>query len=281
MKTIALIARPKKEDVAPLAMELMKALSGYRFLVESHLGAALGLPAASPDALSQESDLVVVLGGDGTLIHAARATRGREVPILGVNLGSLGFMTEFSAADAVASVQAFWAGETPVDSRMKLKCRLFRQDELIWEDEVLNDVVLTKGAMAKITAHEIWLDEAYMATYLADGIIFATPTGSTAYSLSAGGPIVHPAVDCVVVTPICPHALTQRPIVVPGEKVMSIRLTHPLQDVQLTVDGQQGYALSQGDRIEVQKSTHRVLLVRNPKRDYFGILREKLSWGER
>lgn len=280
MKTIALIARPKKDEAVALARELIAEFPEREFLVEPHLAEALGCPAASEPALAS-AELMVTLGGDGTLIHGARILRGRPVPIVGVNLGSLGFMTEIPVGEAITTLRQVFDGKAKVDSRMKLTCRLFRGDALVLEDEVLNDVVINKAALAKIAAHETWLDGAFVATYLADGVIFSTPTGSTAYSLSAGGPIVHPSVDCVVVTPICPHALTQRPIVVPGDQLMTVRLTSDLQDVFLTVDGQGGHALQKGDRLEVQKSPHRVLLVRNPSLDYFAVLRTKLHWGER
>lgn len=280
MKTIALISRPKKEEAVALARQFISAFPEQRFLVEPHLAEPLGIAASTDEALAT-AGLAIVLGGDGTLIHAARVIKGRAVPLLGVNLGSLGFMTEIPVPEAVNTLRAVLDGKGQVDSRMKLDCRLFRGDELILQDEVLNDVVINKSALAKIAAHETWLDGAFVATYLADGVIFSTPTGSTAYSLSAGGPIVHPSVDCVVVTPICPHALTQRPIVVPGDQVLSVRLNSDLQDVYLTVDGQVGHALKKGDRIEVQKSVNRLLLVKNPQMDYFAILRQKLHWGER
>ena len=212
MKTIALIARPKKEEAVAVARELIAAFPDRRFLVEPHLGQPLGLPSVSNEELLHAAELAVVLGGDGTLIHAARVLRGRPVPIMGVNLGSLGFMTEIPVAEAVVTLRSVLEGKAMIDSRMKLDCRLYREETLILEDEVLNDVVINKSALAKVASHETWLDSAFVATYLADGVIFSTPTGSTAYSLSAGGPIVHPSVDCVVVTPICPHALTQRPI---------------------------------------------------------------------
>ncbi len=281
MKTIALIARPKKPEAIAVARELIDAFPGQRFLVEPHLGDPLGIASTGNEELSQTAELAIVLGGDGTLIHAARVLRGRPVPLMGVNLGALGFMTEIPVAEAVSTLRQVLDGKAKIDSRMKLDCRLYREEELILEDEVLNDVVINKSALAKIAAHETWLDGAFVATYLADGVIFSTPTGSTAYSLSAGGPIVHPSVDCVVVTPICPHALTQRPIVVPGDQVMSVRLASDLQDVYLTVDGQVGHPLKKGDRIEVQKSAHRLFLVRNQQLDYFAILRQKLHWGER
>ncbi len=280
MKTVALIARPQKEEAVTLAKELIAAFKELTFLTEEHFAPALGLKASDHAALAA-ADVAIILGGDGTLIHGARVLRGRPVPIVGVNLGSLGFMTEIPVSEAVQTLRQVLEGKANIDSRMKLHCRLYRGDKLLLEDEVLNDIVINKRALAKIAAHETWLDGAFVATYLADGVIFSTPTGSTAYSLSAGGPIVHPSVDCVVVTPICPHALTQRPIVVPGDQLLSVRLTSDLQDVYLTIDGQAGQPLQKGDRIEVHKSPNRVQLVRNLSRDYFSILRAKLHWGER
>jgi NAD+ kinase len=280
MKTVALISRPQKEEAIALAKELIAAFPDHTFLVEPHIATALSVKSSTNEELGA-AELAVILGGDGTLIHGARIFRGKPVPIVGINLGSLGFMTEIPVSEAVATLKLVFDGKAKIDSRMKLTCRLFRGDTCLLEDEVLNDVVINKSALAKIAAHETWLDGSFVATYMADGVIFSTPTGSTAYSLSAGGPIVHPSVDCVVITPICPHALTQRPIVVPGDQPLSVRLTSDLQDYFLTIDGQSGHPLQKGDRIEVLKSPNRVLLVRNSTLDYFAILRTKLHWGER
>ncbi|MDP3237339.1 MAG: NAD(+)/NADH kinase [Myxococcales bacterium] len=281
MKTIALIAKPKKDEAAQLARQFKLAHPTLDFLVEGHFAEQLGWVATGPAELRERAELVIVLGGDGTLIHAARLLRGRPVPILGVNLGSLGFMTEVPVADALTVLESVLKGQAQITSRMKLSCKLVRDGKTVLEDEVLNDIVIAKSALAKIADHETWLDGAYVATFKADGVIFATPTGSTAYSLSAGGPIVHPSVDCVVVTPICPHALTQRPIVVPADQPLRVQLTSEVSDVFLTIDGQVGQALKLGDRLEVMKSPARVQIVRNPHLDYFGILRTKLHWAER
>jgi NAD+ kinase len=189
-------------------------------------------------------------------------------------------MTEVPVTEAFNMLDSVLASKAHIDSRMKLSCRLFRGDTLMLSREVLNDVVINKSALARINDLETFLDSAFMATFKADGVIFATPTGSTAYSLSAGGPIVHPSIDCVVVTPICPHALTQRPIVVPGDQTLTVKVS-ALRDVFVTFDGQEGHPLEKGDRIEVQKSANRVYLVRNPSLDYVTILRQKLHWGER
>ena len=190
-------------------------------------------------------------------------------------------MTEIPAMEVFGALDAVLASRARIDSRMKLSCRLYRHEKLLLSHEVLNDVVINKSALARITDLETFLDSAFMATFKADGVIFATPTGSTAYSLSAGGPIIHPSIDCVVVTPICPHALTQRPIVVPGDQTLTVRLNGAVSDVYVTFDGQEGHPLEKGDRLEVQKSANRVYLVRNQSLDYLAILRQKLHWGER
>ncbi len=281
MQTIALVAKPGKPEAATLAQQLKERYPSLQWLVEKHFGEQLGWPSVNDDTLSEKAELVIVMGGDGTLIHAARLLKGRPVPILGVNLGSLGFMTEIPVHEAFTALDSVLASEARIDSRMKLTVRLFRDEKLELQDEVLNDVVINKSTLARINDHETWLDAAFMANFKADGVIFATPTGSTAYSLSAGGPIVHPSIDCVVVTPICPHALTQRPIVVPGDQTLTVKLTGAVGDLFVTFDGQEGHSLKKGDRLEVLKSANRVFLVRNPSLDYLAILRQKLHWGER
>lgn len=281
MKTVALVG---KKDMPPAVLELAREIRArhpeLRLLLEKPLASAMGEPA-SPEVELRAADLMIVLGGDGTLIHAARLLQGRQVPILGVNLGSLGFLTEIPRAELFPMLAATLAGQATIASRMKLACRLYRDGQLLMEDEVLNDVVINKGALARIADHETWIDGRLVTLYKADGVIIATPTGSTAYSLSAGGPIVHPSLDCVIITPICPHALTQRPIVVPGDQVIRIVLKSETADVYLTIDGQTGQGLRTGDRIEVQRSPNRVLVISNPGMDYFAVLRTKLHWGER
>lgn len=281
MNTLALVGKKGKPETLALAREVARRFTDRKVIAEPHLAESLGWPVVPLEKLANDADLVVVLGGDGTLIHAARVLRGRSAPILGVNLGSLGFMTEVRQDEFFDILAEVLAGRFKVDSRMKLSCRLWRGADLILEDEVLNDVVINKGALARIAAHETIIDSEYVTTYYSDGIIVATPTGSTAYSLSAGGPIVHPALDSVIVSPICSHALTPRPIVVPPDRTIQISLKSETVDVYLTLDGQSGHALQSGDRIEVQRSPHRTFLIRNPRMGYFAILRQKLHWGER
>lgn len=280
MKTIALVAKPGNPEAVALALQVCKRFSDRTFVAEKSLATQLGWKVPTDDELSQ-ADLMVVLGGDGTLIQAARLLKGRPAPILGVNLGSLGFLTEVPKTDVIAVMESIFAGDFKTTSRMKLKCRVYRGGQLLIEEEVLNDLVINKGALARIADFETWMDGDFVATFKADGIICSTPTGSTAYTLSAGGPIVYPSVDCVIVTPISPHSLTQKPIVVPGDQIIRIVLKHRVEDVWVTIDGQVGQPLSVGDHIEVVRSPNRVHLVKNPSLGYFGILREKLRWGER
>jgi NAD+ kinase len=231
----------------------------------------------------RSADLVLVLGGDGTLIHAAALLAGRPAPILGVNMGSLGFMTEVPQAELYQALELVLAGRAEVSERMKLRVHLHRggrADRLEVDREVLNDAVIAKGALSRMAELEVTFSGQYVTTYKADGVIVATPTGSTAYALAANGPIMFPSMRGVILAPICPHTLTQRPIVVPDDQAVNIVLTGE-SEVYVTLDGQLGLPIQRGDRIQVKPSHNRVLLVRNPNIDYFGILRAKLRWGER
>ncbi|RPH68666.1 MAG: NAD(+) kinase [Myxococcaceae bacterium] len=281
MKTVAVVVKRGSVEAVALAQQVRARHPELELLAEPELAAATGWPSTAPEEIARRAELILVLGGDGTLIHAARTVRGRSVPILGVNLGSLGFLTEVPRSDVFARLAEVLAGRARLHTRMKLACRLHRSGKVVVEDEVLNDVVINKGALARIADHEVSLDGQFMTTFKSDGVIIATPTGSTAYALAAGGPILHPALECAVVAPICPHALTQRPFVVPGDQVVNVVLRSPVADVYLTLDGQTGHALQQGDRLEVWRSPNRSVLVSNPNIDYFGILRQKLHWGER
>ena len=281
MKTVAVVVKRGSAEAVALAKEVRARLPELDLLAEPALAEATGWPVTTPEEIGRRAELLLVLGGDGTLIHAARMVRGRAVPILGVNLGSLGFLTEVPRTEPYPRLAEALEGRAQLHTRMKLACRLHRDGKVLLEDEVLNDVVINKGALARIADHEVSLDGQYMTTFKSDGVIIATPTGSTAYSLAAGGPIVHPALECALVTPISPHALTQRPFVVPGGQVVNVVLRSEVADVYLTLDGQAGHAMQRGDRLEVRRSPNRTVLVSNPNIDYFGILRQKLHWGER
>ncbi len=281
MKTLAVVAKKGSAEAAVLARRLRQRHPELTLLADPDFAAELGWPVASQEEVAARAELVVVLGGDGTLIRAARLLGGRPVPILGINLGSLGFMTEVPATEGLDVLDEVLAGRGSVQQRMKLGCRVVRRGAVAVEDEVLNDVVINRGALSRIADHETRIDGKLIATFKSDGLIVATPTGSTAYALAAGGPIVHPGLDCALIVPICPHALTQRPLVVPGDQVVSIHLGDEAADVYVTFDGQSGHALLAKDTLEVRRSPNRVLLVSNPRLDYFAVLREKLHWGER
>ncbi|MGE6757404.1 NAD(+)/NADH kinase [Corallococcus interemptor] len=281
MQTLVIVAKRDTPQAVALAAEIQQRHPALTVLADRALAHALNWPRIEDRELASRADLVVVLGGDGTLIYAARLLGGRNVPIIGVNLGSLGFMTEVSVEELFSRLDDVLAGNFHVDSRMKLSCRLLRGGKVLIEDEILNDVVINKGALARIADHETSIDGVPITTYKSDGVILATPTGSTAYSLSAGGPIVHPSVDCTILSPICSHALTQRAIVVPADRTIRVTLKSETADTYLTLDGQTGHSLQGGDCIEVVRSPNRVALVRNPRVAFFTILRQKLHWGER
>jgi len=244
---------------------------------------AKGVEVLTDEAtIGRDADLVVVLGGDGTLIHAAALLDGRAAPILGINMGSLGFMTETPQSEMYPMLDTLLAGGATMSPRMKLRVHLHRggSPERALDTEVLNDVVISKSPFSRMAELDVRCSHQYVCTFKADGVIVASPTGSTAYALAAMGPILFPTMRGVVLAPICPHTLTQRPLVVPDDETLDIVLMNDAETF-LTLDGKKGPALERGDRVQVKQSYNRVLLVQNPKIDFFGILRSKLRWGER
>ena len=226
-------------------------------------------------------DLVVVLGGDGTLLSVARLIRSGDVPILGVNLGGLGFLTEITLDELYPVLSAVLSGNYRASRRMLLQVIVRRGGETIAEDIVLNDAVMTKAALARIVDLEVFVEQEYVTTYRADGLIISTPTGSTAYGLSAGGPILFPTMHALLLVPICPHTLTNRPLVLPEEVGVRVILNSQNEDVYLTLDGQVGFPLQYRDQVEVCRSDREITLIASPKKNFYEILRSKLRWGER
>jgi NAD+ kinase len=244
---------------------------------------ARGVAVTTDEAdIGKTAELVLVLGGDGTLIHAATLLEDRAVPILGVNMGNLGFMTEVPQSELYTALEEVLAGAARVSERMRLRVHLHRNGthERAVDVQVLNDVVIAKGALSRMVELEIRCSGTFVSTLRGDGIIVATPTGSTAYALAAAGPIMYPTMRGVILAPICPHTLTQRPLVVPDDENIEIWIRND-SEMYLTLDGQKGLKLARGDRVQVKQSQNRVLLVRNPRIDFFGILRAKLRWGDR
>jgi NAD+ kinase len=225
--------------------------------------------------------MIIVLGGDGTLLSVARLVGDHEVPILGVNLGGLGFLTEITLEELYRVLERVVQGDFVTDERVVLNAAVIRRGERMVEFTVLNDAVINKGALARIVDLETTINGEYLTTFKSDGLIISTPTGSTAYNLSAGGPIVYPSLHCIIITPICPHTLTNRPIMIPDDVEIRAMLKTKQQEVILTLDGQQGFTLEFEDVVEVRKAEGRILLIKSPYRHYFEVLREKLKWGGR
>jgi NAD+ kinase len=248
-------------------------------------GSGAGAKSHSRDEIPRHVDLIVVMGGDGTLLSMATriAAAGRDIPILGVNFGSLGFLTEIRIDELYPALQSVVDGTASIDQRAMLEADAYRSREPFDSRIVLNDVVFTKGALSRIIELSVSVSTGLVTKVKADGLIIASATGSTAYNLAAGGPIVHPRVDAIGITPIAPHTLTNRPIVIPGSETIEVRpnLNVGADEIFVTYDGQAGYPLQKGDMVAVRKSERCLRLVRAPARTYFEVLREKLKWGER
>jgi len=240
-----------------------------------------GTHGLAEDELAAAVDLLVVLGGDGTFLHGTALVADRNVPILGVNLGSLGFLTAFSREEAERATLAALRGELPIQERMRLEVTLLRADGTREVRSALNDCVVNQGAIARLLDLEALLDGTRITIYKADGLIIATPTGSTAYNLAAGGPILTPDLQALVITPICPHTLTNRPLVAPGGSRVTVLVGRQAEAVVLTIDGQLARQLEPGDRIEIQRAARPLRMVVSPARGAFDVLRQKLHWGER
>ncbi len=277
VRTVGLCVKPRSREAAVAAHELAQWLEarGVAVLMDSALSAA-GHARAT---LAEKADLLVVLGGDGTLLAVARETGGRPVPILGVNLGTLGFLAEFAPAEERGVLERVLRGDYETVARMRLDVRALRGEQELLRAHALNDAVVTRSELSRMIDLEAAADGLPVTTYHGDGLIVATPTGSTAYTLSAGGPILVPGARVYVVTPICPHALAQRPLVLPEET--RLRLTVKPRDgaAQLTVDGQIGVSLADCDQIEIAVSKHPAHFVASPFHSHFEVLRTKLGWG--
>jgi len=283
-KTAAIISRPDRSQVAQVIPQLLAwfAEHGYRVIVDEET--AKYTPGQEtvprPEMGTRRLDLVVVLGGDGTLLSAARVTAAVDVPLLGVNLGSLGFLTEVPIQSLYDMLDAIAEGRAAVEHRSLMQCQLLRGDTVRGSYLVFNDAVVNKTALARLNNYDLYVDKAFVSSYRADGMIVATPTGSTAYSLSAGGPVLMPTVNAFVITPVAPHALTHRPLVVPDSVEIEILLRSEEEVAYLSLDGQPGLDLRDGDRVRCRRSEHQVTLFRTGL-DFFHVLRSKLKWGER
>jgi NAD+ kinase len=283
-QTIGIISRPRRSNLAVVVPPLLKWLEahGIKTLLDEETASCLpnGSKGENRTRVADASQLLLVLGGDGTMLAAARLAAPRGIPILPINMGSLGFLTSFTLQELHPALDDTLEGRFSLSERVMIRAELHRAGKVIDDQQVLNEVVINKGALARMIEVELTIDADFVCRYRADGLIVASPTGSTAYSLSAGGPIVHPAVESFVITPICPHTLSDRPLVVRDTSSVDLRLSGDTESVFLTLDGQRGIPLQPTDLVRVSRAKQLLKLIQPPKKSYFEILRNKLKWGE-
>jgi NAD+ kinase len=281
---IGIITKPNEPRAAELAAHIADWAADHEinlFVNDRVKDLPPGTFSASARELADHCDVLMALGGDGTMIATARLVSGRGTPVLGVNLGTLGYLTEFSVEDAIPALESVIRGEYEIDCRIMLDWQVIRDGDRVGAGSTLNDVVVNKSALARIIDIDFTVGPHYVTTYRADGLIIATPTGSTAYNLSAGGPIVAPGAEVVTISPICPHTLTNRPLVLPDYAEIKLRINTREQEVMLTSDGQTGMPLMADDRVMIRKSAKTFNTISAKDRDYFQILRNKLKWSGR
>ena len=283
-RNIGIISRPRRSNLSEVAPPLLSWLQGRGIHVayDQETASSLAEPSEgrSREQVAAASELLLVLGGDGTLLAAARVAAPRGIPILPINMGSLGFLTSFMLEELYPALEDILAGRLTISERVMLHAELQRGDKILDKQTVLNEVVINKGALARMIELELSIDQDFVCRYRADGLIVASPTGSTAYSLSAGGPIVHPSVESFIITPICPHTLSDRPVVVGDTSIIEVKLSAGTESVFLTLDGQKGIPLQATDRVRISRAQQLLKLIQTPNKSYFQILRNKLKWGE-
>ena len=288
IKRIGIVLKPNQPDALRTVCELVTWLNergitlvGTPELERDRIQNETGCPVdqSPPEDLAGNVDLILVLGGDGTMIATARMLGEREVPVLGINYGGLGYLAEFRIEEIYQALESILSGNFRLDKRVMLGVELRRGGELITRNRVLNDVVINKSALARIIEIDAYLNQHFVNSFRADGLIISTPTGSTAYNLSAGGPVIFPSMNAVVITPICPFTLSNRPIVVPDDATIELLLKTDQEEVTLTLDGQVGFSLNVEDRVIIRKSGVTFNLVQPSNRNYFDVLRDKLRWG--
>lgn len=282
IKKVGIIANIAKEKSSEYTASLREWMigRGLEVYLEEGIAAKIGgLPGVERRKLWSIVDLIVVFGGDGTILRTARLVRERDVPIVGINLGVFGYLTEVNLDEMYSAMEVILAGEFQVEKRMMLDVEINGGEETFLEGSVLNDVVINRGNLSRIVELETTVDDRYMTTFKADGLIISTPTGSTAYSLSAGGPIVFPELYSIIINPICPHTLTNRPIILPENAEIKVTLRTMEKGANVTLDGQVSFTVKSGDTVTIRKSRHITTLVSSPHRGYLEILRTKLGWG--
>lgn len=284
IKTVGIISKPDSSQAFSVVPELCRWLRDRNIEIRCDTETAKyaeGIHGIPREQVPDGTQFIIVLGGDGTLLSAARAVEGREIPIFAVNLGGLGFLTAITVDNLYPELEQALAGNYRIGARRMIQCELQRGGRTISTYQALNDVVLTKAALARMIDVEARVEQHFVCRYKSDGLIVSTPTGSTAYSLSAGGPILFPTVSCFSLTPICPHMLTNRPVIVPDTFTVDLYNLASDNDAMLTIDGQVGEPLQEGDHVLCHRSEYAVHLIRPPTLMFFDVLREKLKWGER
>lgn len=282
-KSIGILTKPKFPEVKATLQAVVNWLRDRKIdVILDNTSASLlnERGGVQKTQLAQKADVLLILGGDGTMLNAARLAGERGIPILGVNMGGLGFLTEVRLEHLYPSLERVFANEYVLDERLMLGTRIHRHGETVAQGVVLNDVVISKGTLARMIELRIAIQGQFVTNLRGDGLIVSTPTGSTAYSLSAGGPIINPAVRSLILAPICPHTLTHRPLIVPNDVEIEVSLTSKDEGAMATLDGQVGVAMTQGDTVVLKVSEHRTRLIRFPESSYYGVLREKLKWGD-
>lgn len=282
-KSIGILTKPKFPEVKATLQAVVTWLRARNIdvILDTTSAGLLGESGGvQKTQLASQAGVLLVLGGDGTMLNAARLAGERGIPILGVNMGGLGFLTEVRLENLYPSLERVFANDYVLDERLMLKTHVHRHGETVAQGVVLNDVVISKGTLARMIELKISIQGRFVTNLRGDGLIVSSPTGSTAYSLSAGGPIVNPAVHSLMLTPVCPHTLTHRPLIVPANAEIEVTLTSKDDGAMATLDGQVGVAISQGDTIEIKISEHRSRLIRFPETQYYEVLREKLKWGD-
>jgi NAD+ kinase len=284
LERVGIVVKQRAKDAGSVVRTLgkwLKERSIEPFVEDSFSSRIPGATSFAIERIPKDLSMIVVLGGDGTLLSVARAMRSKQIPILGVNLGSLGFLTDVALKNLYSTLESILAGEAVLDTRMLLDAALTRKGDTVASEHVLNDVVITKGAIARIIELAVEIERQFVAVIRADGLIVSTPTGSTAYSLAAGGPILHPNLDAMILTPICPHTLTYRPVVIRDNVEIDLALRGDPGEVYVTFDGQTSEPMQPGDVVRVWKSRYSLKLVSLPEKNYFQVLRHKLRWAER
>lgn len=283
-KTIGILSRPRRAAIADIVPQLLVWLKerGVTPVIDAETANTMnrGGIGKTRHQIVQEADLLLVLGGDGTILAAAREAAPHGIPVLPVNLGGLGFLTSFTLEELYPALEDALAGRAAISERVLLLAERTHNGNILTQQLVLNDAVVNKGTLARMIELELFIDGGFVCRYRADGLIVATPTGSTAYSMSAGGPIVHPAVESILITPICPHTLSDRPVVVRDTAKIELKIAATSDSVFLTMDGQIGVPMQAGDGVRITRAAQRLKLINPPNKTYFEILRNKLKWGE-